>query len=33
VYEAFLEAVGRPEVHRHQGARSITDDALGEAAA
>jgi putative nucleotidyltransferase with HDIG domain len=33
VYEAFLEAVGRPEVRRHEESRSITDEALGEAAA
>jgi len=33
VYAAFLEAVGRPEVHRHKDTRSITDDALGTAAA
>jgi putative nucleotidyltransferase with HDIG domain len=33
VYEAFLEAVGRPEVCRYEAARSITDEALGEAAA
>jgi len=33
VYAAFLEAVGGPEVQRYENARSITDEALGAAAA
>jgi hypothetical protein len=32
VYEAFLEAVGRPEVRRRESARAISDERLGEAA-
>jgi len=33
VYEAFLEAVGQPEVRRHEATWSISDDILGQAAA
>jgi putative nucleotidyltransferase with HDIG domain len=33
VYQAFLEAVGQPEVRRHEAAHSISDAALGQAAA
>jgi HD-GYP domain-containing protein (c-di-GMP phosphodiesterase class II) len=33
VYQAFLEAVGQPEVRRHEAARSISDATLGQAAA
>jgi putative nucleotidyltransferase with HDIG domain len=33
VYQAFLEAVGQPEVSRYEAARSISDAALGQAAA
>jgi putative nucleotidyltransferase with HDIG domain len=33
VYEAFLQAVGEPEMHRHEHSRSISDEALGAAAA
>jgi putative nucleotidyltransferase with HDIG domain len=33
VYQAFLEAVGQPEIARHEAARSISDVVLGQAAA